>query len=74
MDCAPSLGKDRIILMPDPTLDVRFAASAWTWTLRAECFDPNAFQQFFDDHYDHGREIICSDGWQPAELCSDVCP
>lgn len=73
-DCAPSLGKDRIILMPDPTLvGVRFAASAWTWTLRADCFDPLAFRQFFDDHYDHGREIICSDGWQPDQLCSDVC-
>jgi hypothetical protein len=73
-DCAPSLGKDRIILMPDPTLDVRFAASAWTWTLRADCFDPVAFRQFFDDHYDHGREVICSNGWQPDQLCSDICP
>lgn len=74
-DCAPTLGKDRIILMPDPTLvGVRFAASAWTWTLRADCFDPVAFRQFFDDHYDHGREVICSDGWQPDQLCSDICP
>jgi hypothetical protein len=74
-DCAPTLGKDRIILMPDPTLvGARFAASAWDWTLRADCFDPVAFRQFFDDHYDHGREVICSDGWQPDQLCSDVCP
>jgi hypothetical protein len=73
-DCAPTLGKDRIILMPDPTLvGVRFAASAWTWTLRADCFDPAAFRQFFDDHYDHGREVICSDGWQPDQLCTDAC-
>jgi hypothetical protein len=73
-DCSPSLGKDRIILMPDPTLvGVRFAASAWTWTLRADCFDPLAFRQFFDDHYDHGREIICTDGWQPEQLCTDAC-
>lgn len=73
-DCAPSLGRNRIILMPDPMLDVRFAASAWTWTLRADCFDPGAFRQFFNDHYDHGRELICSNGWQPAQLCSDICP
>jgi hypothetical protein len=73
-DCSPSLGKDRIILMPDPTLvGVRFAASAWTWTLRADCFDPVAFRKFFDDHYDHGREIICTDGWQPGQLCTDAC-
>ena len=75
-DCSPTLGKNRIILMPDPdpNLGVKFAASAWDWTLRADCFDPVAFRQFFDDHYDHGREIICSDGWQPADLCSDICP
>ena len=75
-DCAPTLGKNRMILMPDPdpNLGVKFAASAWDWTLRADCFDPIAFRQFFDDHYDHRREIICSDGWQPADLCSDICP
>ncbi|HEX3905024.1 MAG TPA: DUF3105 domain-containing protein [Polyangia bacterium] len=74
-DCAPSLGKNRMILMPDPdpNLGVRFAASSWDWTLRADCFDPVAFRQFFADHYDHGREVICSDGWQPADLCSDAC-
>lgn len=73
--CAPTLGKNRIILMPDPdpNLGVKFAATAWDWTLRADCFDPIAFRQFFDDHYDHGREVICSDGWQPADLCSDIC-
>jgi len=74
-DCAPTLGKNRIILMPDPdpNLGVKYAASSWDWTLRADCFDPVAFRQFFDDHYDHGREVICSDGWQPADLCSDTC-
>jgi Protein of unknown function (DUF3105) len=74
-DCAPTLGKNRIILMPDPdpALGVRFAASSWDWTLRADCFDPAAFRRFFDDHYDHGREVICSDGAPPADLCSDVC-
>jgi hypothetical protein len=74
-DCAPSLGKNRIILMPDPdpNLGVRFAASSWDWTLRADCFDPVAFRQFFDDHYDHGREVICSDGWTGDGLCV-ACP
>lgn len=75
-DCAPTLGKNRLILVPDPdpNLGVRFDASSWDWTLRADCFDPVAFRQFFDQHYDHGREVICSDGWQPADLCSDICP
>jgi hypothetical protein len=68
-DCAPSLGKNRLILMPDPDLDVRFAASSWDWTLKANCFDPAAYLQFFNDHYDHGREIICEDGWTGDGLC-----
>lgn len=49
----------RVILAPDPTQDVRWAATAWTWTLRADAFDPVAFQAFFDAHYDHGPEVIC---------------
>ena len=74
-DCVPILGKNRIILMPDPdpNLGVRFAASSWGWTLRADCFDPVAFRQFFDDHYDHGREVICNDGWTGDGLCV-ACP
>ena len=68
-NCGASLMKNRIILMPDPKLDVRFAATAWGWTLKANCFDPTAFRQFFDDHYDHGREVICSDGWTGDGLC-----
>jgi len=68
-NCGAYLGKNRLILMPDPSLDVRFAATAWDWTLKANCFDPTAFQQFFDDHYDHGREIICADGWTGDGLC-----
>jgi len=41
----------RIVLAPDPTLDVRWAASAWTWTLRAPCFDASAFASFVAAHY-----------------------
>ena len=43
--------KHRVILAPDPTLDVRWAAVAWTWTLRSACFDAAAFAQFTKDHY-----------------------
>ncbi len=68
-NCGATLGKNRVILMPDPDLDARFAASAWTWTLKADCFDPAAFRQFFDQHYDHGHEVICSDGWTGDGLC-----
>jgi hypothetical protein len=60
----------RVILAPDPTLpaDVRWAASAWTWTLRASCFSETAFASFVRDHYGHGPEPTC------AELHAALCP
>jgi uncharacterized protein DUF3105 len=69
--CAPD---HRVILAPDPTLDVRWAASAWTWTLRADCFDEASFGPFFTDHYGHGRETVCGGGAPYADLCGPVCP
>ncbi len=69
-NCGAALQKNRIILVPDPNLAVRFAAAAWGWTLKSDCFDAAAFQQFFDAHYDHGREVICSDGWTGDGLCA----
>jgi uncharacterized protein DUF3105 len=59
----------RVILAPDPTLPVRWAATAWTWTLRADCFDETAFNQFYVDHYDNAPESICSPGAPYANLC-----
>lgn len=72
----PSCGDElaRVILAPDPTLDVRWAASAWTWTLRACAFDVATFQQFFTEHYDQGKELICRSGseidWSSIGWCS----
>jgi hypothetical protein len=57
--------KGRIILAPDPTLDVRWAASAWTWTLRASCFDEATFSAFARAHYAQGRENFCSELHEP---------
>jgi hypothetical protein len=55
----------RFVLAPDPKLDVRWAASAWTWTIRAPCFDPVAFQQFATAHYGMGREDLCGELHEP---------
>jgi hypothetical protein len=57
--------KRRVILAPDPTLDVRWAASAWTWTLRASCFDAAAFSDFAKAHYNHAGENFCTELHQP---------
>jgi len=63
----------RMILAPDPTLEgARWAATAWTWTLRADCFDETAFMQFYTDHYDHGRETVCGGGAPSANLCDQM--
>ena len=43
-------GPPRILLVPDPLLDVPWAASSWGFTLRADCFDPDAFSDFFGAH------------------------
>jgi hypothetical protein len=65
----------RIVLTPDPELDVRFAASAWGFTLRASCFDRAAFAAFHDAHYDHAPESICGGGEDPTDMCgASACP
>jgi hypothetical protein len=72
-DCGPN--SRRLILAPDPELDVRFAASAWGFTLRANCFDRDAFSAFYTEHYDHAPESICGGGTDPTELCGGYpCP
>jgi hypothetical protein len=55
----------RVILAPDPTLDVRWAASAWTWTLRAPCFDAPTFSAFATAHYNHAGEDLCYELHEP---------
>ena len=65
----------RVILTPDPDLDVRFAASAWGYTLRANCFDHDSFSAFFTEHYNHAPESICGGGTDPTEMCGpSACP
>jgi hypothetical protein len=49
-DAACPAGPPRILLVPDPLLDVPWAASSWGFTLRADCFDPEAFSDFFVSH------------------------
>lgn len=54
--------RSRFVMTPDPRLDVRFAASAWGWTLRANCFDLAAFRAFAEAHYGQGPEALCENG------------
>jgi hypothetical protein len=61
----------RTIMTPDPNLDVRFAASAWGFTLRANCFDTDVFRSFIDRHYGAGPESVCGGG---VDLATGVQP
>jgi hypothetical protein len=53
----------RTVLVPEPDLTTRWAASAWTWTLRADCFDSAAFAAFIAAHYQGpDTEAACGGG------------
>ncbi len=49
----------RVVLTPDPLLDVRWGVSAWGSTLRADCVDEQLFGQFYLDHFGKGPEDFC---------------
>jgi hypothetical protein len=57
----PGCSRPPVIVAPDPTLDVPFAASSWGYTLRAQCFDRDRFAAFVERRINHGRENIASD-------------
>lgn len=58
----------RIVVTPDPDLGVRFAASAWGWALRSNCFDLAALDAFIGAHYADAPEDLCGDG-EPNPTC-----
>jgi hypothetical protein len=60
--CTPLGLSRRVVLVPDPFLDVRWAASAWLYTLRAECFGADAFRRFYLERFGRGPENLCNPG------------
>ena len=58
--------RNRFVVTPDPLLDTRFAASAWGWSLRSDCFDLAALGSFIDAHYAQAPENFCTDGFDPT--------
>jgi hypothetical protein len=60
----------RLYVIPDPDLDVPFAATAWQGHLKGQCFDADRVREFVDDHYGQNYEDICYDGVDPlAQGC-----
>ncbi|HLV65257.1 MAG TPA: DUF3105 domain-containing protein [Polyangiaceae bacterium] len=65
--CAGTGAARRVVMTPDPLLDVRWAAAAWGFTLRSDCFEPTVFRDFVLAHIGRGPEDTCSPGlglWQ----------
>jgi hypothetical protein len=58
---------NRIVVTPDPLLDVPFAAAAWGHSLTGDCFDAQLVQEFSDAHYGMNYENFCSDGVDPTD-------
>jgi len=53
----------RIVMTPDPLLTTKWAASAWGWTLRSDCFESSAFAAFIAAHYAQAPANECANGW-----------
>jgi hypothetical protein len=63
--------RNRILVTPDPKLDVAFAAVAWGHSLEGSCFDEAAVTAFTDAHYGKNYENFCSGGVDPTDPAND---
>lgn len=52
----------RVVLAPDPRLDTVWAAASWGFTLTSDCFEPEVFRAFVEEHRGRGPEAVCSNG------------
>jgi uncharacterized protein DUF3105 len=52
----------RMVITPDPLLDVVVAAAAWGWTYKAACVDLPSLEAFAAAHYGQGPEDFCTNG------------
>ncbi len=72
----PSGPASRIVIAPDERIPTPIALAAWQATYTATCIDPPSILEFIQNHYDHGSEHFCTDGWDPADPANGVtaCP
>jgi hypothetical protein len=60
--CDGAAAPRRAVLVPYPELGSRWAASAWGHALTADCFDEDAFGEFYSTHVGQAPENFCNDG------------
>ncbi|MBM4357998.1 MAG: DUF3105 domain-containing protein [Deltaproteobacteria bacterium] len=66
--------RHRLLVTPDPLLDVPFAAVAWGHSLKAQCFDRDATDAFVAAYYGKNYENLCSGGIDPTDPESGIEP
>ena len=57
----------RIVVVPDPTLPVPIAVTAWGHAYLATCLDPTSLRAFVDAHYGMATEALCAPGVDLSE-------
>ncbi len=62
----------RLVVAPDPDLDVPFAATAWGYHLKGNCFDEERVSEFIDAHYGMNYENLCNTGLPPEDVVCDT--
>jgi hypothetical protein len=70
--CAGLSTPRRAVLVPSPSLDARWAASAWGFLQKADCFDANSLSSFYMEHFGQGPEALC--GPSGVTLTPTSCP
>jgi hypothetical protein len=58
---------NRLIVAPRPGLGVPFAAAAWGYYLRGNCFDADLVSEFVAAHYGMNYENLCNTGVDPLD-------
>jgi hypothetical protein len=62
--------KRRVILVPRPELGSRWAATAWGYSIKADCFDVALFADFYARHVGNAPEDFCNQG---DVIAADAC-
>jgi hypothetical protein len=63
--------RHRLLVTKDPELDAVFAASAWGYSLKGDCFDAEVVSAFISKHYGMNYENICAAGVDPFTYPAD---
>jgi len=63
--CAPAV-RNRLLIVPSPSLDVPIAVAAWGRSYTATCLDRPSLDAFVQESYAHGPEDTCAAGIDDA--------